>query len=207
MTKDFYTGNRKRLYEMMKPASLLVIFSGLEVRKTNDEFYPFYTHRNFLYLTGIEGKELALLAAKDQGGRVTEKLFLLPPDLMAERWTGRRVKPDEAAEISGIENIGFAGEFEGELHRSATCGNYENLYLDLYRAAPTDRDTPAHMLLRRVAADYPYLRIENADALIRRLRLIKQPCEIDAMRKAEKITAEGIRAMMRASRPGMYEYQ
>lgn len=207
MTKDFYTGNRKRLYEMMKPASLLVIFSGLEVRKTNDEFYPFYTHRNFLYLTGIEGKELALLAVKDQGGRVTEKLFLLPPDLMAERWTGRRVKPDEAAEISGIENIGFAGELEGELHRSATCGNYENLYLDLYRAAPSDRDTPAHMLLRRVAADYPYLRVENADALIRRLRLIKQPCEIDAMRKAEGITAEGIRAMMRASRPGMYEYQ
>lgn len=122
MTKDFYTGNRKRLYEMMKPASLLVIFSGLEVRKTNDEFYPFHTHRNFLYLTGIEGKELALLAVKDQGGRVTEKLFLLPPDLMAERWTGRRVKPDEAAEISGIENIGFAGELEGELHRSATCG-------------------------------------------------------------------------------------
>ena len=43
----------------MKENSLLVMFSGTEVRKTNDEFYPFYTDRNFLYLTGLDGKELA----------------------------------------------------------------------------------------------------------------------------------------------------
>ena len=49
----------------MKESSLLVLFSGTEVRKTNDEFYPFYTNRNFLYLTGLDQKELALIARKD----------------------------------------------------------------------------------------------------------------------------------------------
>ena len=207
MDKGFYRGNRQRLYEQMKDNSLLVLFSGTEVRKTNDEFYPFYTSRNFLYLTGLDGRELALLARKDASGRVTEKVFLLPPDPMAERWTGRRIKPGEAAERSGIEDVGFAAEFEGELHRLASTGNYEYLYLDLYRAAPSDRDTPAHRLRWRAASHYPYLKIENADALIRRLRLIKQPCEIEAIRKAEQITKAGITAMMKASRPGMYEYQ
>ena len=43
MNASFHTGNRKRLYEAMKPASLLVMFSGEDVRKTNDEYYPFYT--------------------------------------------------------------------------------------------------------------------------------------------------------------------
>ncbi len=205
--REFYRGNRERLYGMMKPGSLLALFSGVEVRKTNDEFYPFYAHRSFVYLTGLEGRELALLAWKDGGGAVTEKLFLLPPDPMAERWTGRRVKPDEAVAVSGVENVGYAAEFEGELHRLATSGRFENLYLDLYRAAPSDRDAPAHRLLRRARSDYPFLKVENADALIRRLRLVKQPCELAAMRQAEAITAEGIKAMMRASRPGMYEYQ
>ena len=207
MDKEFFRGNRERLYGQMKENSLLALFSGTEVRKTNDEFYPFYTHRSFFYLTGLDGRDLALLARKDGQGRVAEKLFLLPPDLLAERWTGRRIKPDEAAEISGIEQIGFADDFAAELHRLAAGGNYQHLYLDLYRADPSDRDAPAHRLLRRAASDYPFLKIENADAIIRRLRLIKQPCEIEAMRRAEQVTCEGITAMMKASRPGMYEYQ
>lgn len=207
MTKEFFQGNRERLYAQMKENSLLALFSGTEVRKTNDEYYPFYTSRDFLYLTGLDGKELALLARKDGRGAVTEKVFLLPPDPMAERWTGRRIKADEAAEISGAAEIGFAAEFAAELHRLAASGNYERLYLDLYRADPADRDTPAHRLLRRAASDYPFLKIENANALIRRLRTIKQPCELDAMRRAEEITCAGITAMMKASRPGMFEYQ
>ncbi len=207
MVKEFFQGNRARLYAQMKENSLLILFSGMEVRKTNDEYYPFYTSRDFLYLTGLDGKELALLARKDGQGKVTEKVFLLPPDLMAERWTGRRIKPDEAADISGIELIGFAADFEAELHRLVSSGNYEHLYLDLYRASPADRDTPAHRLLKRAASDYPFLKIENANVIIRRLRLIKQPCEIEAMRRAEQITREGITAMMKASKPGLFEYQ
>lgn len=207
MTKEFFQGNRARLYSQMKDNSLLALFSGMEVRKTNDEYYPFYTNRNFFYLTGLDGKGLALLARKDGQGRVTEKVYLLPPDPMAERWTGERIKPEQAAERSGVEEVGFAPEFKAELHRLAASGNYGHLYLDVYRADPSDRDEPAHRLLKRAAGDYPFLTIENANAIIRRLRTIKQPCEIEAMRQAERITCAGITSMMKASRPGMYEYQ
>ena len=34
----------------------------------NDEQYPFYTDRNFLYLTGLDSKEFVLLAWKDSEG-------------------------------------------------------------------------------------------------------------------------------------------
>ncbi len=207
MNKEFYSNNRQEFYRQMKENSLLVMFSGTEVRKTNDEFYPFYTDRNFLYLTGLDGKELALIARKDKEGGIQEKIFILPPDLLKERWTGARIKPEQAQELSGIDNIGYVGEFEEEFHRLATTGNYNYLYLDLYRVSPSDRNQPAHMLLKRMAENYSYLKIENANIILRRLRTIKQPCEIEAMKKAEKITCEGITAMMKASKPGMYEYQ
>ncbi len=207
MNKEFYSNNRQGFYRQMKENSLLVMFSGTEVRKTNDEFYPFYTDRNFLYLTGLDGKELALIARKDKEGGIQEKIFILPPDLLKERWTGARIKPEQVQELSGIDNIGYVGEFEEEFHRLATTGNYSYLYLDLYRVSPSDRNQPAHMLLKRMAENYPYLKIENANIILRRLRTIKQPCEIEAMKKAEKITCEGITAMMKASKPGMYEYQ
>ena len=207
MKKEFYRGNRERAYREMEPNSLLVMFSGVEVRKTNDEFYPFYADRNFLYLTGLDCKEAVLLAWKDSEGCTGERVYVLPPDFLKERWTGVRVKPEEASELSGIEDVAFVGEFEADFHRMASLGNYGNLYLDPYRTEPGDRETQAHGLCRRAVVDYPYLRIRNANGILRRLRTIKQPCEIEAIREAEKITRDGIVAMMRASRPGMYEYQ
>ena len=207
MKREFYQGNREKLYKKMKENSLLLLFSGTEVRKTADEFYPFYTDRNFLYLTGLDGKEAVFLARKDGEGKVEEKVYLLPPDLLAERWTGARIRPEEASERSGIAKTGYAADFAGEFHKIAAAGNYRHLYLDLYRESPRDRDTPAHLLLSQIRENYPWLKIENANILIRELRTIKQTCEIQAIREAEQITCEGITAMMKASRPGMYEYQ
>lgn len=148
MHTEFYQGNRERLYAQMKENALLVLFSGTEMRKTNDEFYPFYTHRNFLYLTGLDQKELALIVQKDGKGQVHEKIYILPPDMMTERWSGARIKAAEAADRSGIQDVGYVASFETDLHRLATSGNYQFLYLDLFRVSPTDRDEPAHHLLK-----------------------------------------------------------
>lgn len=207
MNASFYKGNRESLYAKMEPGSLLILFSGVEIRKTGDEFYPFFAHRNFVYMTGIEQKQSILLATKDGTGRAEERLYLLPKDMMAERWTGTRLTEAEAAERSGVEQFCPLSAFETDLHKLATSGNYGSLYLDLFRNSPEDIDRPAHLLLKKVSAEYPFLRIANANTIIRSLRTIKQPCEIDALRQAEKITEAGILATMRCAKPGIYEYQ
>ena len=205
--KDFFHANRRRLYAMLEPNSLLVLFAGVELRKTNDEYYPFFAERDFVYLTGIEQKESIFLAMKDHSGTVTERLYILPSDMMAERWTGRRLTGYEAEELSGISDIRRTDTFAADIHALATSGRYANLYLDLYRCSSADIDRPAHAFLNTAQREYPFLAVRNANVLIRKLRTIKQPCEIEALRRAEKITGEGILAMMKASRPGMYEYQ
>lgn len=207
MNSEFYLGNRKRLYEKLPAGALLVMFSGEEVRKTNDEYYPFFADRSFVYLTGLECKEAVLVAMKDGDGATSERLYILPPNLLEERWTGVRVKPQEAMDISGVKDICFSGEFVEDIRKLAASGNYGHLYLDVYRVSGADIDRPAHKFLRYAQQQMPYLQIGNANALVRELRLIKQPCEIEALKEAEKITKAGILAMMKASRPGMYEYQ
>lgn len=214
MEAAFHAGNRARLYDALEPSSLLVLFSGTDIRKTNDEFYPFFTDRDFYYLTGLDQHHLALLAMKDASGRTQERIYILPPDPMAERWTGRRLKPQEVEALSGIQDVRFVDRFADDFHALAAgghyslpTGNFGQVYLDLFRVSPQDIDRPAHRLLRRIQQDYPYLKIGNANTLLRRLRLIKQPCEIEAIREAEKVTGEGIIAMMKASRPEMWEYQ
>ena len=207
MNTAYYQGNRDRLYAMMQPGSLLMLFSGEEVRKTNDEYYPFFADRSFVYFTGLKCRQAVLLALKDAEGSVAERLYLLPPDAIAERWTGTRIKPQEAESVSGVKDVRFVGALETDFSALANSGNYGAMYLDLYRISPADIDRPAHSWRNVIQREYPFLRLENANILIRRLRLIKQPCEIEALREAEKITKAGILAMMHASRPGKYEYQ
>ena len=207
MDSQYFSGNRARLYAALPAGSLLAVFSGEEIRKTSDEFYPFFAERNFVYLTGLECKQAVLLAMKDGAKTVRERLYILPPDAHAERWTGKRIRPSEAEATSGVRDVRRADAFSADLHALATSGHYECLYLDLYRMDPKDIERPAHRCLALARQEYPYLQIGNASILIRRLRAIKQPCEIAALRQAEAITREGILAMMRASKPGMYEYQ
>lgn len=206
MDRTFHMENRKSLYSKLPKGSLAVLFSGRPPRKTADEYYPFFADRSFVYFTGIEKQELILLARIDEGG-VTETLFILPPDLIAERWTGVRIKADEVLEKSGISDCRYVADFPAELKRLAESGSYENLYLDLHKLSPDEAPSPAYIQAQEAARLYPFLKIGNLNHHIRVLRTIKKPCEIEAMRKAESITAEGIMAMMKASKPGMYEYQ
>ena len=124
MKASFHMGNRQKLYSAMLPSSVLLIFSGNEVRKTNDEYYPFFADRNFVYLTGLDCKEAALLAVKDEHGDTQERLYILPTDPMAERWTGRRVSPAEAREKSGVEDVRTSDRFEKDVHALLAGGHY-----------------------------------------------------------------------------------
>lgn len=205
MNKEFYAGNRQRLYANLAPGELLVVFAGEEIRKSADAFYPFHADRNFLYLTGISQKKSILMARKAADCAVSEWLYLLPKDAMAERWTGKRLNAGEAEALSGISDVRDLALFSDQFHGLAS--QCSKVWLDLHRQSPEDADHAAHTFAHTVQREYPYLAIGNLNPYLRRLRTIKQPCEIAALRKAEEITKAGILAMMRVSHPGMYEYQ
>lgn len=207
MESQFYASNRSRLWDSLPNRSLAVLFAGEELRKSADACYPFYADRNFLYLTGIRQKQSILLAVKNEAGTVSETAYLLPKDAMAERWTGRRLTVEEARELSGVETVKDLSAFPQDFHALAQSGRYASVWLDLYRNSPQDLPRPGHRFAQSAGQEYPQLSLSDLSPFLKKLRLIKQPCEIEALRMAEKITGEAILAMMRASRPGMYEYQ
>ncbi|MBQ6719242.1 MAG: aminopeptidase P N-terminal domain-containing protein [Oscillospiraceae bacterium] len=207
MNAAYFAYNRSRFYERMQPSSLLILFSGVEIRKTSDEFYPFFAERNFVYLTGLACKEAVFLAEKDGKGAVRERLYILPPDFLAERWTGRRVKPYEAEAVSGIRDVRFVESFPEDVKTLLASDRFATVYLDCYRHAAGDMARPAHGFADWLKGVYPAVVIGDASSILRSLRTIKHPEEIQALREAEKKTRAGILAMMKASHPGIYEYQ
>lgn len=206
MKAAFHIHNRQEVCSELLPGSLLVLFAGEEIRKTGDEYFPFFADRNFLYMTGICQKESIYLAVKDANGTLSQRLYLLPKDAMAERWTGTRLTCAEAEALSGIGDIRPLDAFDRDFYQLAVSG-FRYLCLDLYRHSPRDVPKPARNFAASALQEHPYLQVQNINAAIRALRTIKTPEEIEAFREAEKITKAGILAMMRASRPGMFEYQ
>ncbi len=206
MDSAFHQTNRDKLYASLEDGTLALIFSGVEVRKTQDENYPFYADRNFVYLTGIERERFILMAEKD-GGQVKETMFILPPDAHAERWTGRRMKAEEVFQRSGIETCRYVDEFPAVLHTKMKTGHFHTVAMDFYKCEQTDRDTEPFRMARTIRRDYPAVKLVDISRRMKQMRALKTPGEIAAMREAAKITGAGITAMMRASRPGLYEYQ
>lgn len=206
MKKEFHIGNRRKLYGNIKEPSVIIMYSGSAPRKTADECYPFFANRNFVYMTGIENMDSVFMAEVD-GADIKETLFILPKDPYKERWTGKRISADEAKEKSGIENIEYVNGFDNILTQLILSDKYNTLYLDFDKLTREEPDNEPFRLAREIRKLYPYVGFRNLLPIIRRLRTVKSPEEIEAMRKAEEITRAGIIAMMKASRPGLYEYQ
>ena len=54
---------------------------------------------------------------------------------------------------------------------------------------------------------FPGTEVKDCSRMIWELRMIKSPAEIEKMRSAGRIGAEAMNAVMKAARPGMYEYE
>ncbi len=207
MQASFYVQNRENMYASLENGSIALVFAGHAPLKTGDENYPYFAERNFVYLTGLKeaSEGFILMAEKDAEGTVTESLYILPPDALKERWTGRRVKPAEATEISGITGIHYLETFEADFHKASLRENF--LYLDLGKLVATEQDNDAYRFARKAQNDYPALQIRTLRPQLKKQRTIKAPCEIEALRIAEDVTRDGILAMMKAAKPGITEYQ
>lgn len=208
MERAFFENNRRRLLEtiLQQEDSVLVLFSGLPHRRTADENYPFYANRSFVYLTGLEQEDLVYLAWRS-GGQIHETLFLPPVDAMHLRWRGRMLRPEQATDASGIADTAARGSFSAALHRLLCGMTRPAVYLDFDPPAQGQPPEPAQAFADTVQKDYPWCSLGSCHNALQRLRTIKQPEELAALRRSLRLTDEGIRAMLHACRPGMFEYQ
>ncbi len=206
MSTDFFSNNRKKLIEALDDNSILVLFSSEAPQRSADQQYNYTANRNFYYLTGLERENFILLISK-RNNQVKETLFIeeINPDV--EKWIGRRMRKEEAQEISGIEKIEYVNGFKNFFNKALLTNSYEYLYLDLEKRGWDSIDNEGVKFAKQVKERYPYLYIKNIFESIAQLRIIKNDEEIEKMTKAVEITNEGIKNILRNMRPGMKEYE
>ena len=206
MDKELTMKTRQQIGDMLPDNALCILFAGEAPYRSKDQQYPFSINRNFYYATGLDREQMILLINK-QNGKVTQTLFIERPDPLVEKWTGIRLRPEEAQAKSGIEQVLFVDTFDNHLTRLLLNGLFEHLYLDLEQPNFNAPPSKAHRFSSEMSAKYPYLSIHNIYPFLGNLRTVKANYELEQIRKAISITKAGIENIFATARPGMMEYE
>ncbi|MBO5778983.1 MAG: aminopeptidase P N-terminal domain-containing protein [Clostridia bacterium] len=200
------TAHREKLAELLPDKSIVILYSGIPVHVSQDEYYPFRCNRQFFYYTGLTRENMALVMLK-RGGKCSSTLYIPEADPLAIRWMGKMVMPDEARAISGIESIRYIHQLEGDLSRYGSADVAEFAYFDTDRHSAEDLPDYNLVKAQEFARLYPAIQIKNLHTPTAALRRCKDAEEVAAIQKAIDATKSGLEAVMENLRPGMYEYQ
>ncbi len=206
MKKEVFIKNRDNLANLLENNSLVILFAGEAFFKSADEKYKFTPNRNFYYLTGVNEEDHILVMQK-QNDELFETLYVLRPDEMKEKWTGKTIRDYEAREISGIEDIKYLDNFFADLNNLLISGDIKNVYLDLERRGFDEELRYPQSFAKKLKKKYADIIVKNVYNEIANLRKIKSKEEIEEMQKAIDITTKGVEMLMKNCKPGMKEYE
>ncbi|MCC7389539.1 MAG: aminopeptidase P N-terminal domain-containing protein [Phycisphaerales bacterium] len=183
-----------------------VFVSGRESRRNGDVDHVFRQSSTFYYLTGFE--EPDTVAVLRPGHAEPYVLFVRPHDPQMAVWVGPRAGIEGAKAEFGADLAYPIEELEERL--PAVLDGVDTVYFSLGADERVERLLSRIVAMRRGAGQHGAVAIERlADPfpLVAELRLIKSREEITALQRAIDITGAGIEAAMRATRPGMHEYE
>jgi Xaa-Pro aminopeptidase len=170
------------------------------------DYMPYAQSPDFRYLTGITEPSAGLIIVKSSG-RTEELLFVQDRDPAREVWEGARLGPDGARALTGIRattSDAFVPALDSLARRHGV----------LYTLAPVPAEvdiaaalSPEQQVLSRLRAATPALRIQPVNPVLARIRARKSPAELDLIRRAVYISVLAHREAMRATEPGMNEFE
>ena len=208
LNPKLFIQNRKRFVEKMDKHSIAIFNSNDELPTNADQLFKFKQNSDLIWLTGIEQEDsMLILYPENPDPKYREVLVLVRPNELKEKWDGHRLRGNEATAISGIQTIVWLDVLDGVLqpwiHWSDT------IYLN---SNENDRKSNfvqvrdyryAEMMKQR----YPLHNYKRSAKLLKDLRAIKSPLEVEVIQKAIDITEKSFMRLLQFVKPGVMEYE
>lgn len=205
---QLFSTNRKRFIERMKPNSIAIFVSNDEVPRNGDALYTFQQNSDLYWLCGVMQEDtMVILFPDNPDPKFREVLVLVRPNELKEKWDGKRLRRDEAKAISGIETIVWLDSLDAVLQPWIHLA--DTIYLDT-----NENDRKASLIRTRdyrfvfeMKKRYPLHQYERAAKILKELRSIKTPQEIEVVKKAIEITGNTFQRLLKFIKPGVMEYE
>jgi Xaa-Pro aminopeptidase len=207
LSPDVFAQRRKRLMDRLGERGAAVFFSAPEAVRSNDSTFDYRQNSDLHYLTGFEEPESAvvLLPGHEKHPVV---MFVRKRDRERETWDGPRAGLEGAKERYGADEAFLVEELDAKLPELLEGRERLVHSLGLY----TDRDATVVKAVAKAKGAarrgkrFP-TEIADPAPLLHEMRLFKTGPELDALRRAVQISAEGHVRAMRLTKPGMGEWE
>ncbi|MBS1762717.1 MAG: aminopeptidase P N-terminal domain-containing protein [Bacteroidetes bacterium] len=208
LNPQIFIENRKRFLNKMEKNSIAIFNSNDVYTSNGDALYPFKQNSDLYWLTGIEQEEtMLILMPSNPDPSLREILVLIRPDEMTEKWNGHQLTMNEGKEISGIKNVRWLDTIDASLQ--TWVNSVDTIYLntnenDRKSKTPPTRDYRYAEMMKQL---YPLHNYKRSAVILKELRAIKTPKEIEVMKVAVDITEKAFRRLLGFIRPGVMEYE
>lgn len=188
MQASFYSKNRSALKAAVGDTPI-VIAAHDEVHRRADAAFSFVQESNFFYLTGINEAGWKLVITADQ------ELLVSPGRSEVQTLFEGSLTDAEARKVSGIEKIIIPSEWE-QLLETLTVSQDEAATIGLdphqkYNSfSPNSGPEAIRLLLEKT-----FKKVIDIRPILSKLRVVKQPEEIEFMRRAIKMTIDAFTAV------------
>src|SRR5450755_3886912 len=113
---ELFIKNRERFIKHLLPNSIAVIVSNDEMPSNGDALYSFKQNSDLFWLSGIVQEDSLVIFFPDHPDpKYREVLVLVRPNELKEKWDGKRLRDEEARNISGIQTIVWLDSFDALL--------------------------------------------------------------------------------------------
>jgi len=199
---------RQRLLNALGDGVLL-LRTARETPRNGDVLHEYRPGSDLHFLTGFGEPDAVLVARRIDRRRHHAVLFVRERDAEREIWDGKRFGVAGARKAFGVDDACAIGDLwkllpelvpaDGRLFH--TMGVDRAFDERLFRTFAAARQR----VRRRLCPLHPT--IEDPLPALSRLRQVKDAVELRALREAARVTVAGHVQAMRATRPGMFEYQ
>ncbi len=200
--------NREKLISRLDKNSIAIIHANYEMPRSGDQYFPYRQNSDLFYLTGInQEKTILVLCPGHYDKELREILFILKSDKKLEIWEGKKLTRDKAGEISGINTVRWADEFDNVLHSLMPA--ISNVYINISEYPKFNPEVKQKSLrfANELKKKFPLHCYKRLTPGLTELRLVKEKEEIDLIKTACGITKEAFIRALKYVRPGVMEYE
>ncbi len=197
---------RKKFVEQMG-GGVAVFRSAPEYIRNNDAHYKYRQDSDFYYLTGFaEPNCVAVFAPEHPEHQYI--LFVRPRDSERETWDGKRAGVEGAVSQYGADIAYSIDEIDTILPKYIK--NTEQLYYAIGNNPEFDSkiiDLIVSLRRKGRVGEFAPSTITDTGKIVHEMRLIKSSEEVELMKKANYVSFQAHIEAMKATKPGMYEFE
>ncbi|QHS60659.1 aminopeptidase P family protein [Chitinophaga agri] len=208
LDSQIFIKNRQRFIAAMQPDSIAIINSNDELPTNGDALHKFQQNADLYWLTGIEQEDtMVILYPDNPDPKYREVLVLVRPNELKEKWDGHRLRKEEAFAISGITTVVWLDTLDGLLQ--PWIHDVTNIYLNTNENNRKSSLVPVrdYRYAEEMRRRYPLHNYLRAAVILKKLRAVKTPEEVQVLQHAIDITEKTFRRLLQFIRPGVWEHE